>query len=196
MPSWFRRSPLLPPCFAVLYGSCADEPEITAQEARPLWCCPQPWRTYGGHRTTHRSSNLTPFSTRVADDKDMKPFLHHSKTLQGSPRSSPARPAPCLIPTSRALYPTVFHPRFSHPRSRQPPPPLPCRLTPTSTPLLGLHSICIRTAFAAPPASFRRLFRTRAPPTFAPLHTTDQGRASEKVSTGYNGQTSDSPVGA
>jgi hypothetical protein len=128
--------------------------------------------------------------------KDMKPFLHYSKTPHGSPRSSPARPAPCLIPTSRALYPTVFtldsptHALDSlHLRFRADS----LQLQPLAS---GFIQFGYATAFAAPPASFRRLFRTRALRTFAPLHTTDQGRASEKVSTGYNGQTNDSPVGA
>ena len=105
-------------------------PKFFAAWLRPLFrtlALPQVWRTHGGHRTTYRSSNPTPFSTSVAHNSGMKRLAHNSKTLHGSPRSAPVRPAPDLILTF-APYPTVFHHRFSFPRSQQAPPPLPCRL--------------------------------------------------------------------
>src|SRR5205807_10272397 len=135
------------------YGSCADGTRKHRPGIRPALALSQVWWTDGGHRTTYRSSNPTPFSTTAAHNSDMKPLLHNSKTLHGSPRSAPVRPAPDLIPTS---------PPLSH---RFPPSILLPTPSPTSSSASGpthsnfntspsLHSICIRPASAAPAASF------------------------------------------
>ena len=119
----------------------------------PSLALPKLWRTDGGHRTTYRCSNPTPFSTTVAPYCRMKLLYHNSQTLHGSPRSAPVRPAPDRIPTSRPV---------SH---RFPPSILLPTLSTTSTsaavpthsnfnPSPSLHSICIRPASAAPAASF------------------------------------------
>jgi hypothetical protein len=70
------------------------------------------WRTNGGHRTPYRGSNPTPFSSTVGHYCDMKRITHNSKTLHGSPRSAPVRPASDPIPTSGLCH-TVFNHRFS-----------------------------------------------------------------------------------
>ena len=88
-----RRSLLLPLCFAALGTVPAPrEPETSPHEFAPSLALPQVWRTDGGHRTTYRSSNPTPFSTTVAHNCNMKPLPHNSKTLHGSPRSAPVPP--------------------------------------------------------------------------------------------------------
>src|SRR6202044_389876 len=87
-----------------------------------------------------------------------KPFLHNSKTLQGSPRSSPARPAPCLIPTSRRPLSHRFPPSIL-------PPPLSTASTSASVPThsnfntsprasFNLHTHRVRRATAFLPTAF------------------------------------------
>jgi hypothetical protein len=60
----------------------------------PSLALPEVWRTDGGHRTTHRCSTPTPFSTPVAHNCGMKRLAHNSQTLDASPRSAPVRLAP------------------------------------------------------------------------------------------------------
>src|SRR6202162_5527894 len=115
------QPPTLHPTAAVLrctgYGSFADGTRNPRPGIAPSLALPQVWRTDGGHRTTYRSSNPTPFSTTVAHNCDMKPLLHNSKTLHGSPRSATVRPAPDLIPTSRPVSrrfpPSILLPTLS-----------------------------------------------------------------------------------
>src|SRR6202035_887355 len=64
----------------------------------------------------------------------------------------PVRPAPDLIPTSRPVshrFPPSILPTLS-----KPPPPLPVPTPADFNTPASLHSICIRTASAAPAASF------------------------------------------
>jgi hypothetical protein len=151
------QPPPLHPTAAVLrspgYISCAEGTRNHRPGIRPALALPQLWWTDGGHRTTYRSSNPTPFSTTVAHNCDMKPLLHHSKTLHGSPRSAPVCPAPDLIPTSRPLFHrfpiSILLPTLSTTSTS----------ASVSTPAnfntsASLHSMCIRTASAAPAASF------------------------------------------
>jgi len=135
------------------HSSDADRTGNLHSRIGPSLALPQVWRTHGGHRTTYRCSNPTPFSTSVGHNCGMKLLAHNSKTLHGSPRSAPVRPAPDPIPTSRP---------FSHRLRPSTPAPTP---SPTSfyasapTPANfntspSLHSICIRPASAARAASF------------------------------------------
>jgi hypothetical protein len=107
----------------------------------------------GGHRTTYRCSNPTPFSTTVGHNCDMKLLLHNSNPLHGSPRSAHVRPAPDLIPTSRPLShrfpPSILLPAPSPTSSSA---SVPTHSNFNTSP--SLHSICIRPASAAPAASF------------------------------------------
>ena len=85
-----RRSTLLPLCLAAL-GTVPSqiEPETSNHPGiGPSLALPQVWRTHGGHRTTYRCSNPTPFSTSVGHNCGMKLLAHNSKTLHGSPRSA------------------------------------------------------------------------------------------------------------
>ena len=135
------------------YGSCAEGTRNHHPGIRPALALPQVWWTDGAHRTTYRCSNPTPFSTTVAHNCAMKPLLHNSKTLHGSPRPAPVRPAPDLIPTSRPVShrfpPSILLPTLSTTStSASVPTPADFNTSPS------LHSICIRTASAAPAASF------------------------------------------
>src|SRR4029077_11128871 len=120
--------------------------------------------------------------------------LHHSCSqlrhetaspqLENSARFTALRPRPPRsdrIPTSRPVShrfpPSILLPTLSK-TSTSASVPTPANFNTSAS----LHSICIRTASAAPAASFGRLFRTAAPIS-VPLHTTDQGRASEKALT-------------
>ena len=90
-----RRSTLLPLCFAAL-GTVpiADQTRnLSHAGIGPSLALPPVWRTHGGHRTTYRCSTPTPFSTSVGHYCRMKRLTHNSKTLHGSPRSTPVRPA-------------------------------------------------------------------------------------------------------
>src|SRR5207244_13215936 len=104
-------------------------------------------------RTTYRRSTPTPRSTSVAHNCALNPLLHTPKTLHGSPRSAPVRPAPDLIPPSRPVShrfpPSILLPTLSTTStSASVPTPADFNTSPS------LHSICIRTASAAPAASF------------------------------------------
>ncbi len=91
----------------------------------PALALSQVWRTHGGHRTTYRRSNPTPFSTSIGHHCSMKRLSHNSKTSHGSPRSAPVRLAPDPISTSRPLSHRlpISTPAFN---PRRPSPPLPC----------------------------------------------------------------------
>jgi hypothetical protein len=108
---------------------------ITLAAIRPSLALPQVWRTNGGHRTTYCCSNPTPFSTTFGEYCRMKRLYHNSKTLHGSP-APPASALPLTRSLLRALFHAVSDHRFLPPHARGSPPPLPCRLPPTSTPLL------------------------------------------------------------
>jgi len=112
VPRWARTPPL------DLYQGPARHCTVSHRRTRR-------WRTDGGHRTTYRFSNPTPFSTRV---------------------------------------------EFSLPPARGPPPPLPCRLPPTSIPLLP------SIQFAKAPRPPRQglpseSFFERTPQASVPLHS-------------------------
>jgi hypothetical protein len=149
--------PTLHPTAAVLrcpgYGSCTDGTRNHRPGIAPSLALPQVWRTDGGHRTTYRCSNPTPFSTTVAQYCRMKLLYHNSQTLHGSPRSAPVRPTPDPIatsrPLSRRLRPSTPAPTRSRTSfSASVPTPANFNTSPS------LHSICIRPASAAPAASF------------------------------------------
>ena len=149
-----RRSTLLPLCFAALGTVPMQiEPETPTQESDPLWRCPKCGGPMEVDRTTYRCSNPTPFSTSVGHNCGMKRLAHNSKTLHGSPRSAPVRPAPDLIPTSRPVShrfpPSILLPTLST-TSTSASVPTPANFNTSSS----LHSICIRPASAAPAASF------------------------------------------
>ena len=151
------QPPTLHPTAAVLrstgHSSFADGTRNHRPGIRPALALPQVWWTDGGHRTTYRCSNPTPFSTTVGHYCGMKLLLHNSKTLHGSPRFALVRSAPDPIPTSRPLF-HRFRPSILVP-TPSPTPSSPSVSTPAdfnTSP--SLHSICIRTASAAPAASF------------------------------------------
>ena len=150
-----RRRSTLPAAVLRCTGhrSNADRTGNLPSRIGPSLALPQLWRTHGGHRTTYRCSNPTPFSTSVGHNSGMKRLAHNSKTLHGSPRSAPVRPAPNPIPTSGPLshrfQPSILAPTPS-PAPSYTSVPTPANFnTPPS-----LHSICIRTASTAPAASF------------------------------------------
>ena len=135
------------------HSSNADRTTISSTRNRILFgaapSVADPWRS----RTTYRCSNPTPFSTTVGHYCSMKRLAHNSKTLHGSPRSAPVRPAPDPIPTSRPLShrfrPSIPAPTPSRaPSSASVPTPANFNTSPS------LHSICITPASAAPAASF------------------------------------------
>ena len=150
-----RRSTLLPLCFAAL-GTVPSQIEpatSTTQESDPLWLCPQVRRTDGGHRTTHRCSTPTPFSTTVGHYYRMKRLAHNSKPPHGSPRRVPVRPAPDPIPASQSLSHRFRISIVAPIASRAP--SSASVLTPANfNTSPSLHSICIRPASAMPAASF------------------------------------------
>ena len=115
-----RRSTLLPLCFAALGTVPMQiEPETSTQESDPLWRCPK----CGGPMAVIerlpqlKSNSVLHLGCSQLRHETASPQL---KTLHGSPRSTPVRPAPDLIPNSRHVS-HRFHYRFLLPRSRQPP---------------------------------------------------------------------------
>jgi putative transposase len=115
-----RRATLLPLCFAAL-GTVPSQVELetSVQESDSLWRCPKVRRTDGGHRTTHRCSNPTPFSTTVDHDCSMKRPAHNSKIPHGSPPAVPVRPTPETSTQTFSLEQVCCSDAYSRLRSRR-----------------------------------------------------------------------------
>jgi hypothetical protein len=109
----------------------------------------------------------------------MKRLAHNSKTLHGSPRSARLRPAPNPNPASRPRS-HRFPPSILTPHARALPPPLLCRLPSTST--LSLAPFNLHMARVHRASGFLlTAFSNARPQSSVLLHSTHQGRASEKA---------------
>src|SRR5438094_576708 len=92
------------------HSSSADRTRnLPRPEIGPSLALPQVWRTHGGHRTTYRCSNPTPFSTLVAHYCGMKQFATTRKLC-----TAHRAPPPSALLLTRSLLRALFHTVFDH----------------------------------------------------------------------------------
>jgi len=146
-----RRSTLLPLCFAAWYGSHPDRTEPLLKNRTLFGAAPSvadQWRS-SNDLLLRKSNSVLHLCWSQLRHETARPQLENSARLTAlRPRPPCSRPDP----TSRPVF-QRFPPSISFLRSRQPTPPLPCRLPPTSHLFLTPFN-CIRPASAAPAASF------------------------------------------